>query len=220
MVLRGLAWDDLLQAPSRGQADLIVSSITKLAEREPNYGILFSDPYFCTGYALIYRVGERDRSIGEMIRDRTVGYQLETTGAKVANGLGKNIPFKARGYASTELIVKAVAAAEIDFGITDTPFAEAAEIEERAGGRQVLAHKQFKATDLPSDIQSVQEYALAVPAGDHQFVEVINSLLRSMKAQGKLASLFRDLAAEYENEKKLKSGSRTDPRTRPWECAP
>ena len=219
MVVRGLPWEDMLHAPSRGQADLIVSSITKVAQREPDYGLLFSDSYFCTSYALIYRVGERDRLIKEMIRDRIVGYQTKTTGEDVAKALANDTPFKTKNYASTELIVKAVAAAEVDFGITDTPFAEVAELEDRIAGKHVLAHKLFTAADLPPDIPPVQEYALAVPAGDTRLVDVINSLLRSMKEQGKLTSLFREAAAEYVTEKEYKPGSRTDPRQRPWECA-
>ena len=210
MVTRGVPWEDLLQAPSRGQADLIISSITKLARREPQYGILFSTPYFCTSYALIYRAGEQDRPIKEMVRDRVVGYQAKTTGEDVTSALRKGTPFKTKEYGSTELIVKAVVASEIDFGITDTPFAEAAEVQYRADGKEVLAYKKFTAADLPPSIPPIQEYALAVPAGETELLGVINDLMRRMQEQGRMSSLFQDAAAEYERDYGLKRGSRTD----------
>jgi ABC-type amino acid transport substrate-binding protein len=220
MVTRGVPWEDLLQAPSRGQADMIISSITKLARREPQYGILFSAPYFCTSYALIYRAGEQDRPIKEMVRDRIVGYQAKTTGEDVTTALRKGTPFKTREYGSTELIVKAVVASEIDFGITDTPFAEAAEVQYRADGKEVLAYKKFTAADLPPSIPPIQEYALAVPAGETELLGVINDLMRRMQERGKMTILFQAAAAEYERDYGLKRGSRTDPRQRPWECSP
>ncbi len=220
LVIRGVPWEDLLQAPSRGQADMIISSITKLARREQQYGVLFSEPYFCTSYALVYRAGEPDRPIKDMIRNRIVGYQSKTTGEDVTNALSKDTPFKTKDYGSTELIVRAVTASEIDFGITDTPFAEAAEIEYRADGKQVLAHKTFAVADLPPSIPAVQEYALAVPSGEAELLGIINGLMQSMKEQGKMNALFRDAATEYENDHGLKRGSRADQRTRPWECSP
>jgi ABC-type amino acid transport substrate-binding protein len=220
MVTRGVPWEDLLQAPSRGQADLIISSITKLARREPQYGILFSTPYFCTSYALIHRAGEPDRPIKELVRDRIVGYQAKTTGEDVTTALRKDTSFKTKEYGSTELIVKAVVASEIDFGITDTPFAEAAEVQYRADGKEVLAYRKFTAADLPASIPPIQEYALAVPAGETELLGVVNDLMRRMQQQGRMSSLFQDAAAEYERDYGLKRGSRTDPRQRPWECSP
>jgi ABC-type amino acid transport substrate-binding protein len=220
MITRGVPWEDLLQAPGRGQADMIISSITKLARREPQYGILFSTPYFCTSYALIHRAGEPSRPIKEMVRDRVVGYQAKTTGEDVTTALRKDTPFNAREYESTELIVKAVVASEVDFGITDTPFAEAAEVQYRADGKELLAYRKFTAADLPPSIPPIQEYALAVPAGETELLNVVNDLMRRMQQQGKMTSLFQDAAAEYERDYGLKRGSRTDHRPRPWECAP
>ena len=220
MVTRGVPWEDLLQAPSRGQADIIISSITKLARREPQYGLTFSDAYFCTSYALVYRAGERDQPIREMIRNRMVGFQRGTTGEDVTSALVKDTPFKTKHYESTELIVKALVASEIDFGITDTPFAEAAQFEYRFDGKEGVAYKTFKAADLPSAIAPIQEYALAVPAGEAELLGVVNGLMRSMKEVGKMTSLLREVAAEYEDDHGLKRGSRADHRERPWECAP
>jgi Bacterial extracellular solute-binding proteins, family 3 len=48
---------DLLSQPRKGNADIIISSITKLSSRESEYDIKFSQPYFCTGQSLIYRNG-------------------------------------------------------------------------------------------------------------------------------------------------------------------
>ncbi len=79
LILNAVEWKRLLPQAGSGVADFAISSITKRPYREQEFPIRFSESYFCTTHALLYRSDSPDRPIREMIAGKTVGAQSDTT---------------------------------------------------------------------------------------------------------------------------------------------
>ena len=217
-------WAQLLDTPAQGRADFIISSITKLEDRRRDFRVEFSDGYYCTTHALIYRVGKPDRPIREMITGKVVGVQDKTTNARLAEAMAKEGSLQIKAFDTTETLIDELLRSEIDYGIVDTPFAITAQLQNRSNGRDRLSFKEFKQVDfppmIPDELQR-EEYALAVHAGEDELLGAINDVIAKAKRDGSLTRLFRQAATEFEDAFGLPSGSRGDKATteRPWECA-
>ena len=90
--LKPVPWAKLLSTPSKDNADIIISTITKSVKREEQYGIVFSEPYYCTTLSLLYKVGKNVDSIRDTLKEAgLVGVQAKTTGATVLEAFKKRI---------------------------------------------------------------------------------------------------------------------------------
>ena len=89
-------WTQLLETPRKEKADFIISSITKLETRKREFGIEFSEPYYCTTHTLIYRAGAPDRTIREMITGKTVGVQDKLRTHALPKNWRRRAPFISR----------------------------------------------------------------------------------------------------------------------------
>jgi ABC-type amino acid transport substrate-binding protein len=219
LVRRPVSWEKLLPAADDASADLSISTITKTSEREKKFSIQFSDSYYCTTYALIYRAGTQEGQIRDMLKGKTVGVQRETTSADLADKLAKGGVFKIEPFDNTESLQNALVASRIDLGVTDTPFAQSAQLGMRLGnGVDRLKFKEFGQDDLPlAEGEQTQEYAIAVHKGEIELLGAINQTLARAKQDGELASLFKTAAEKYEAFKQYPPGSRSLGQ-RPWEC--
>ena len=196
-------WTELLETPRKGLADFIISSITKLETRKRDFGIEFSEPYYCTTHALIYRAGAPDRTIREMIAGKNVGVQDKTTNARLAEELAKETAFHLKTFDTTETLINALMRSEIDYGIADIPFAVSAQIGRRSGGQDRLGFKTFRDEDFPASVpeaERVEEYAIAVRGGEHQLLSVIDGVIGKAKQDGTLARLFKEATQEFEDD--------------------
>jgi ABC-type amino acid transport substrate-binding protein len=217
-------WIQLLDTPRKGQSDFILSSITKLERRKREFGIEFSEPYYCTTHALIYQVGAPDRTIREMIAGKTVGVQDKTTNARLAEELAKEIAFHLKAFDTTETLIDALMRSEIDYGVADTPFAVSAQIGRRLGGKDLLGFKTFRNEDFPASIpeeERVEEYAIAVRGGEHELLSAIDSVIGKAKQDGTMTRLFKDATQEFEHTQGVTGSSRDGDtaKDRPWLCS-
>lgn len=173
-------WSQLLRSPSEGRADLIVSSITRPEKRTQDFRIRFSQPYFCTGFSVIHRPGEPDKPIRELIAGRRLGVQADSTGARLAGDLKatgvKIIPT----YPNLETITADIRKGDIDFGLTDTPFAITAQIANRHNGQDRI------------------EYAIAVRSEEFRLLGVIDDVIETKERNHELIGLLRDATREFE----------------------
>jgi ABC-type amino acid transport substrate-binding protein len=110
-------WADLLNQPPLGQADMIVSAISRRADREAKYKLSFSEAYYCTTQALLYGVGEPDRPIAEMIAGRRVGYEDNTTSKDLVQQMNAGHRFTSRNFARPETMLAAILNKDIDFAV-------------------------------------------------------------------------------------------------------
>jgi len=223
LVLIPVPWTSLLDTPRQGRADLIISSIARLEYRQPKFQIEFSDAYYCTTQALIYRVGRPDHLIGDMIGGEIVGVQEKTTNAHLAEELLKSNQFQLTTFANTETLIDALLQSKIDYGVVDIPFAITAQFGSRLNGRDQLSFKEFKKKDFPPTFpeeEQFENYAIAVRAGEHDLLNVINNVIDVAKKNGSLTRFLTEATQEFEDAFGASHGSRGSyaPSDGPREC--
>jgi ABC-type amino acid transport substrate-binding protein len=214
-----VSWDKLLPAAADRSADLVISSITKTSERKEKFSIEFTDSYYCTSYALIYRAGTQEGRIRDMMKGKTVGVQRGTTSSDLAGKLAGDGLFSIEAFPDPESLQAALVASRIDFGLTDTSFAQSAQLDRRLSNDvDQLKFKEFRQDDMPlAEDEPTQQYAIAVHKGEIELLGAINGTLARAKKGGELTRLFKTAAGNYETFKKYKPGSRSLGQ-RPWEC--
>jgi ABC-type amino acid transport substrate-binding protein len=217
-----VSWPELLNTPGQGRADMIIGAITKRRQRERDFRISFSETYFCTVQSLIYRVGEPVRSVRDMIRGKRVGYQRNTTSEQLVLELAKDTSIEQQPFDRLELLIQSILDQNLDFGVTDSPFTAVQEFARRATGGTSLDHQDFRKADFPSSIpedQQVEEYAIAMRAGDSELLHAINGIINTMKQQGTLLHLLVQANKEYQEANGLHPDSaESEMGEHPWEC--
>jgi polar amino acid transport system substrate-binding protein len=189
VVVRHIEWDDLLTRLAEDQVDLVVSSMTKTRQRERQYNVLFSDGYFTTHQRFVVRAGQtgclKGRTVG------VVGGNPPTTNQRAAEllsakfGYEPNLKFVPN---TTELFAQIIRGS-IDAGLVDDMSAREVPGLEFLGGNldQVLTASGFYGPDIIGYPQ--EEFAIAVPGGEHNLLDKINALLASMKRDGTLQKM-------------------------------
>jgi ABC-type amino acid transport substrate-binding protein len=216
-------WDTLLDRPAKGDADIIIASVTKTPERKHKHGIDFSETYYCTSYAFMRREREADRPIAEMIAGRIVGVQKDTTGADLVAQLRKEKTFEIKVYPNTEAISGDIISSKIDFAVTDTPFAMAEELKHKMAGRNRVVYKEFKKDDFPASFpaeQQFQEYAVVARDGDDRLLSAIDAAIGKAKQDGSMARFLSEAMVEFEDSNSLKPDARSSSTVgeHPWAC--
>jgi len=201
--LTRVKWEDLLATPQSGRADIIISTITSFTAREDEFGIKFSEPYYCTTQSLVYRPPLSAKSVREMVENRKVGVQGSTTSQKIMKQFKKEIPDDRKFELKEDFdqpgsMTDAVMNRTIDVGMTDTPFARAAQWQN--GADRLVLKELTKDEDFPKDLdpaQRFERYAIAVRDGESKLVHAINTILNSMRNEKKLAQLLEVAVREF-----------------------
>lgn len=229
---RPIRFDRLLVNVQEGRADFVVSTVTKTPDREKKYDIRFSDGYFCTTHALLYRANtdEQASAIREMLAGKVVAAQYETTNSQLARALLENAgdaaSFKLvdeRRFIETTDLVHAIRRQEIDYAIVDTAFARGAQLDERRAneGVEVLTYREFTRDDMPPSWRNgyKQEYSVAVRRTEIELLNIINKIIAEAKADGSLKNIYKKALCDFESTYGLEHGSHMlqEP---PWECGP
>jgi ABC-type amino acid transport substrate-binding protein len=200
--LTPVSWDELLNAPQDGRADIIISTITSFRKREEDLGIKFSKPYYCTTQSLIYRPSQPSKSVLEMIERKKVGVQRRTTSQDMMTKFKKDLPedqkFELKEeYGQAGLMVEAFANHVIDVGLTDTPFARAAQWD--YGTDKLAIRELTKPEDFPKELEAerrFERYAIAVRDGENDLVDAIDKAINQMREK-KLAELLEKAVEEF-----------------------
>jgi ABC-type amino acid transport substrate-binding protein len=179
-----VAWAKLLDAPTEGLADIIISTITAAPGREAEFKIRFSKPYYCTTYSVIYRSPRSAQPIPQIIANKRVGAQESTTSEKLLNQFIledksiKPVTEKQAADAGSDLVNN-----RIDYGITDTQFALA---EQKKYAAPLEVRELIHPEDFPKGTaaeERVQKYAVAVRSEDTELIEAINKIIDEMRAK-------------------------------------
>jgi ABC-type amino acid transport substrate-binding protein len=209
-------WQDLLVAPKNGRADIIISAITSLSEREDTLSIKFSKPYYCTTQSVIFRPVPLTKPITQMIENKRVGVINKTTSEDLIQKFSGK--FNVRHYDEGAEMIADIAKGEIDLGLTDTPFARGAELQY---GTQALNFKELvNNEDFPKGIdreRRVEKYAIAVRAGEEQLIGAINRIIDEMREE-KLAELLEQATEEFYKVKPSSRDASIDRRKDPSLC--
>ncbi|HSD92484.1 MAG TPA: transporter substrate-binding domain-containing protein [Methyloceanibacter sp.] len=139
----------------------------------------------------------------------------------MAQRLSEGGLFKLEAFANTESLRNALRAGRIDFALTDTSFAQSAQLDTRLpDGKDQLLYKEFGPEDMPrsGEVEVAQNYAIAVRRGEIELLGAINETLAKAKMDGELANLFAAASKAYEEAHNYPAGNRSLGE-RPWECA-
>jgi ABC-type amino acid transport substrate-binding protein len=223
-----MAWDELLAAPAHAAADLVLAAISRGAERELQYGISFSEPYFCTTQALLFLAGNRARTVLEMIDGNRIGFEKPSTSERMVTALIADAklrqvkPPQPREYPRPKDVISKLKDGEIDVGVTDLPFAAEAVLVARGHGDNLLSYKPFEGSDLPSSLPKenrLDEYAISMRRGD-ALARFVNDILAEMKSTGALTHIIQTATSDYERLNGFVHGSLAQSilKSRPYEC--
>jgi polar amino acid transport system substrate-binding protein len=217
VVTNNVTWEELLNAPSAGVADMIISTISVRPQREEQFKLKFSRPYYQTTQSLIYRCGEADRPIRERLRGKRVGVQTGTTSEHLLTALRKDlgdqaptlVQFLQNDYLSDELLK---ASPTIDYGIADTPFAKGTELKHRENGASLLGYKEFTTTDFTDSVepeQRIENYAVAVRSADAKLLQFINEIIDGLIQSGERDRMLEQATRDLEQMIHPNGGSGT-----------
>jgi ABC-type amino acid transport substrate-binding protein len=138
-----------------------------------------------------------------MVENRKVGVQGSTTSQKIMKQFKKEIPDDRKFELKEDFdqpgsMTDAVMNRTIDVGMTDTPFARAAQWQN--GADRLVLKELTKDEDFPKDLdpaQRFERYAIAVRDGESKLVHAINTILNSMRNEKKLAQLLEVAVREF-----------------------
>jgi len=206
--LAAVPFSELLSKLSSGDADIIISIVTRNEEREEKFGIQFSMPYYVTTQSILYRKGSEPDRFLESLRGRTLGVQDGTTTVDLLEMLipyyeGER-PFTIVKFKQTiEAVNKLLETpSQLDYVITDTPLAKSAKLLTSRGDEGVLGFKELMPDDFPPGTpraRTQEPYSIAVRAGETRLLEYIDDILMELKKEGALEKLEEEMIEEFGN---------------------
>lgn len=169
------AWDGIFAALKAGKFDMLLSGITITEERMKSYDLVFSEPYFESGQGIAVRAGEKGIKSERDLKGKVVGAQINTTGQYAAEkvpGIKEIKKYEQLPEAYTDLKAGRIAAVVADYPVI---VANAKE------------DKGFK--PVPGVILSKELLGIPVRKEEADLLEVVNKVIRDLKASGKYAQM-------------------------------
>lgn len=202
-----IPWANLLDAPQRGRADLIVATISARKDREEKHRLRFTQPYYCTTLSVVFRPSTRTRPIREMLGGRSVAVQEGTTSEIYIEALNRdmkgNAPAKIIRQPESRSVIDLVVSGGADFAITDTPFASA---DQMARGAHLIRLLELTSPDDFSDDTPfegrVDYYAIGLRDTEQELLDAINKSIQSMRAR-RLGELIDEANKTYARHMQL-----------------
>ena len=162
-------FDGLITALSSGKGNLVAAGLTITEERQQS--VDFSDPYADATQLIIVNSTNTEIASVDDLTGKTIGVQLGTTGDLYASDIeGATVsPYKTGLEASLDLIN-----GKLDAVVLDKLPAQ----------NIVAANDGLKLIEEPF---TEEEYAIAVKKGDTAFLDVVNSVIKKLQDEGKIA---------------------------------
>jgi polar amino acid transport system substrate-binding protein len=170
-----VAWDPLLAGIAQGTYDAAISSITIRPDRQEQMN--FSHPYYVAGQIIVVLTSNTDITGPETLSGKSVGVQSGTTGDYEA----QDIPgVTVVGYDEINLAFVALMTDQIDAVICDTPVAYG----------YVETYDTLKTV---GEVLTTEEYGIAVPKGEEELLDKINTALDALLDEG----IIEELTAKW-----------------------
>ena len=177
VTFKNTAWDGIFAGLASGKYDAIASSVSITEERKQSMD--FSDPYFEVKQGVIVPKGTSIKSVADLA-GKTVASQMGTTGYFVCK---KIEGATAKSYDEIGLAVEDLYNGRIDAVIADDAVAS----------NYALQHEQYsqKLTLAFLIAPEAPEYlGFAVNKGNKETVDLINSALAAIKANGEYDKIY------------------------------
>lgn len=183
-VFIGYTWNRLLETVHRNEVDFIISTITITPQREEEYGLRFSKPYYSTRQACV--VCEKGTiHTATDLHQRRIAVQAGTSSEPVGEAFTESTNLMR--VPSTEVAFEKLVGGQIDAVITDYDFAQK-EVRRLNRPCRVIP---LEAADYPQDYRGmrVDQYGIAVAKPETDLLERINNALDAAKRQNVLQTL-------------------------------
>ena len=215
-----MSWEKLLPAADDASADLSISTITKTSQREKKFAIQFSDSYYCTSYALIYRAGTQEGRSAIWSRARPWASNAETTSADLVDKLARDGHFKIEAFDNTESLQNALVASRIDLGVTDDPVCAIGPTRHALRPTAWIASSSGNSgrttCHWPQDEQT-QQYAIAVHMDEIELLGAINQTLARPSRTANWHACSRPQPRNTRPSNTIRRAAAASGQ-RPWEC--
>ncbi|NLY43919.1 MAG: basic amino acid ABC transporter substrate-binding protein [Clostridiaceae bacterium] len=173
LVIEDMAFDSLLNALSSGKIDFVAAGMSVTPERLENCD--FSESYYTASQMIIVRKDNTEIKGRDDLKGKKLGVQEGTTGDLEASEIEN---------AEVNRFKKAIdAVLDLKNGKIDAVILD-------ASPAKVFVEKNDDLMILDEELTN-EEYAIAVRKGDKEFLEVINKVIRDLKASGKYDELVK-----------------------------
>lgn len=206
-------WEKLLSKPREGEADMIVSSITIRKDREKEYELLFSEPYYETKLAIACRqdrvpkVQIQKNKVLEILSGEHVGFQKGTTTVEVLDELNKIISKNTREkiqttpYSEARESIDALIDSDVSCVVADSPFIEASknrlkEDFDAAKINIIELDDSYFPTGFNSELVS-EKYGIAVHRRENKLLKVIDEKIQELERNGELRKIEEQSEAKF-----------------------
>ena len=183
-VFLGYNWNGLLDSVSRNEVDFIISTITITPEREEEYGLTFSKPYYKTKQACVVLKGSGIRSVAQL-QGRRLAVQAGTTSEPVGEAFTE--PANLVRAATAEIAYQALMRGQVEAVITDYDFAQG-ELRKLGRPAAVIALTE---SDFPATYTGVrsEKYGIAVAKPESNLLTRINNAIELATSNNVLETL-------------------------------
>jgi ABC-type amino acid transport substrate-binding protein len=173
---QNVVFDGIIPGLGNNLYDAAIAAMTITEAREKK--VDFSDPYFNADQSLMVQSGSPIKSVGD-IGDGTVGVQIATTGALVAQELKQQGKIKGeiRTFDTIPEAFSALENGQIDAVINDLP--TSLDKASKSKGRLKVVQ----------NIPTGEQYGIAFPEGS-DLVDPVNKALEEIKKDGTYAEIY------------------------------
>ena len=164
---KNIKWDDLFNALDSKKVDVIISSVSITDERKQKYD--FSDSYLNAGQVVITQRTNNTISSAADLKGKKIGVQKGTTDEQEAEKLtSDDLVIR---YDDYEKATKALVAGDVDAILSDLTSAKGI----------VTENPTLK---ISTDPLTNENYGIVLRKGDTELQAKLNSVIRSLKANG------------------------------------
>jgi len=188
------SWSRLLNSVRRNEVDMIISTITITPQREEEYGLKFSKPYYSTHQACIVLEGSEVSSAAQL-HGRRIAVQAGTSSETVAEAFTDSTNLER--VASSDIAIEDLVRGKVDAVITDYDFAQT---QIRQLGQPATAFK-LQVSDFPENYNGVrvEQYGIAVAKPESDLLQRLNNAIDSVRRDNQLQTLkARHVRREYQ----------------------
>lgn len=173
---REMPFADLLPALEEGNVDMVIAAMYITPERQQR--VLMSDGYIATGLAMVIRADSPDITATTGLAGLIVGVKEGATGFRFAQHLqAEDVALTIQAYANTQDSLQ-----DLSEGYVDVVF------NDYLNSLQYI--KTHPALRVTGDILEPASLGIAVQPGDTGLLEIVNTALATLRADGTLDALY------------------------------
>jgi ABC-type amino acid transport/signal transduction systems, periplasmic component/domain len=176
MIVLNTGWDGIFAGLKNGAYDAVASGVTVTEERKNTMD--FSDTILTVTQSILVKKGTEGLKTIDDLNGKKVGVQVGTTGDFALDGKTQIVKM---GYDEIPLAVEDLINGNVDAVVCDSLIA----------ADFVLANQKYQDLLVVTGTASeeVEEIAIAVAKGNTELLSIINSSLKTLNENGKIAEL-------------------------------